>query len=280
MSLPIVKTISFSALSNWEYCTWYYYLKNILKIPVDETNKVYTHWGTHVHRYLQAVLGGEDPVKCAARFTKVWIRFCRMYGKYIEKQIDYEKKGHPLTWGINAVAAIGNAKQIFEKQFGKFKVLQIEERLALPAAEKYPQTFKGFIDVVLELENGDIVIIDIKTCHSAYLFNKYLIRDKHKSYQLTLYKFFYHLKNPDIKLQNIETYFAPLARSKSKEPLTFTRVTSGPKKIENALEWLQRALRSINKEVFIKNRFACHKYNNYMDDRNLCDYYDTEHCPK
>ena len=46
------------------------------------------------------------------------------------------------------------------------------------------------------------------------------------------------------------------------------RVTSGPKKTNNALNLLHRAVYNIDKENFIKNRLSCGR----------CELYKTEHC--
>jgi len=271
--LPIINTISFSALSNWQYCTWYFLLKNVKKIePFEET--IYSHWGTLIHRYLQLVLSGKmTPQKAGKNFTRTWIKFCKIYGKYIRKQIDYKKKDNPLMWGKNALSTILNIQEIFEEKFGNYKILKIEENLYLPTPQEYPQHFSGYIDVVIQLENGKIVIIDFKTCDSTYLFTKY--KDKYKDYQLTLYKHFYSIKHK-IDPDQIETYFVPVARKASKKQIEFIRVTSGPKKVQNALDWLLRALRAINNQIWIKNRMSCFKYG----EGDPCVFYDSEFCSK
>ena len=87
------------------------------------------------------------------------------------------------------------------------------------------------------------------------------------SYQLTLYKnFFSKIKNIDPK--SIETHFALLKRTAKKNQVEIFRVTSGPKKVENALKVLNNAVYNIGKGNFPKNRLNC-KY---------CEFYKTEHC--
>ena len=51
----------------------------------------------------------------------------------------------------------------------------------------------------------------------------------------------------------------------------FFRVTSGPKKIENALKLLYQAIYNISKQLHIKNRLGCYK-------PYPCKLYKTEHC--
>ena len=270
MILPIVNTISFSALSNWQYCTYYHKLVNIEKLKPFESN-VYTHWGTLVHKYLQVVLLGEmDPLDAAEKLKRTWEVFCHIF-----KEKEAEK------WAIRGARAVFEIKSMFQKEFGNYKVLQVEERLSVPVpeGEKYPQRFKGFIDIVIELEDGRVVIIDFKTCKSLYLFNKF--RNKYKDYQLTLYKHFYIEKYEIQDLtKTIETYFVTIERTgSSKKPIGFVRVTSGPKKVENALRWLINALDAINNSVFLKNRMSCHKYSNPgVNDDRTCVFFKTKHC--
>ena len=68
--------------------------------------------------------------------------------------------------------------------------------------------------------------------------------------------------------KNIETHFALLKRTAKKNRVEIFRVTSGPKKTENALTLLKKALYNIHKKNYIKNRLAC----------NRCEFYQTEFC--
>ena len=87
------------------------------------------------------------------------------------------------------------------------------------------------------------------------------------TYQLTLYKHFYAQKY-NIDPKNIETHFALLKRTAKKDRVEFFRVTSGPRKTENAITLLKKALYNIHKKNYIKNRLAC----------NGCEFYQTEYC--
>ena len=73
----------------------------------------------------------------------------------------------------------------------------------------------------------------------------------------------------NIDLKDIETYFALLKRTAKKNHVEFFRVTSGPKKTQNALKLLNTALYNIKKKRYIKNRLSCAR----------CDFRHTEHCP-
>ena len=72
----------------------------------------------------------------------------------------------------------------------------------------------------------------------------------------------------DIDPTNIETHFALLKRTAKKNNVEFFRVTSGKKRMKNALKALEKSLYYINRKFSIKNRLSC-KY---------CEFYKTEHC--
>ena len=75
-------------------------------------------------------------------------------------------------------------------------------------------------------------------------------------------------KKHNIDPKNIETHFALLKRTAKKNNVEVFRVTSGPKKTENALNLLLKAVYNISQKRFIKNRLAC----------KGCEFYKTEHC--
>ena len=87
------------------------------------------------------------------------------------------------------------------------------------------------------------------------------------NYQLTLYKLFWAKKH-DVPLNMIETHFGLLKRTAKNNNTEIFRVTSGPKKIKNALTFLEKAVINIKRSFSIKNRLSC-KY---------CQFYNTEHC--
>ena len=179
MPHPALKVISYSSLSDWQYCPHYFKLTAIDKLkPFEKT--VYSHWGTLIHKYMQNVLLEKLTAEEACnKLRRTWSKFCKLYGE----------EGS-IGWSESGSKAILSIKEKLIEEFGSYEVLQVEERLAVPVPDdRFPQKFKGFIDIVLEVADGRIVVIDFKSCANSYLFNKF--RDKFKDYQLSLYKFFY-----------------------------------------------------------------------------------------
>jgi RecB family exonuclease len=152
-------------------------------------------------------------------------------------------------------------------KFQNYEVFSVEERLYLDIPELEGCKFKGFIDLVLKTDDGKYHVIDWKTCSWGWDAKKR--SDKYVTYQLTLYKKFFCLKhNIDPKL--VETHFALLKRTAKKDNVEIFRVTSGPRKIENATNLLIKAVRSIFNKAHFKNRGSC----------SYCEFRNTEHCPR
>lgn len=265
-----IDRFSYSSLTDWQKCPYFFKLCHIDGLK-EYKDTIWTHYGTLVHRFVQDVLDGkyEDPMDAAKKMNRIWLRFCRLYKESLLEQTD-GKDPRPLS--IAAGRSIVGIYHELKKEFGNFKVLAIEEEILMPVSDKWPHNFKGFIDIVIETEDGKILIIDFKTAKSAYLFVKF--KDKFKEYQLTLYKSFYCRKH-NIDPKNVETYFVVLEKNeKSKAPIKLVRTTSGATKVKNALEWLDSAIAAVEAGRFLKNKRSCLKYG----EAYPCEFYKTPHC--
>ena len=127
--------------------------------------------------------------------------------------------------------------------------------------------FKGYVDLVLKTPDGKYHIIDWKTCSWGWDAKKK--SDKLVTYQLTLYKKFFCQKH-NIDPLLVETHFALLKRTAKKNNVEIFRVTSGPRKINNATELLTRGIKSIKSGLKIKNRNSC----------TYCEFNNTSDCPR
>ena len=179
---------------------------------------------------------------------------------------DYEfDKKLVLEMKEQGLMLLPQIKPALDEYFGKYKVFATEEKL-FEDVEYEDYKFKGFVDLILMTEDGKCHVIDWKTCSWGWDYKKK--NDKLVTYQLTLYKHFF-AKKYDLDPANIETHFALLKRTAKKNNVEFFRVTSGKKKTENALNFLQKALYNISNKNYLKNRLSC----------NRCEFYKTEHCP-
>jgi hypothetical protein len=151
-----------------------------------------------------------------------------------------------------------------KQYFGSFKLVAAEQELMLDIPETEFK-FKGYVDLILQTDDGKYHIIDYKSC--SWGWDAMKKNDAMTNYQLTLYKhFFGTLKGIDQK--DIETHFCLLKRTAKKDQVELFRVTSGPKKVQNSLKVLNNAVYNIGKGNFPKNRLGC-KY---------CEFYKTEDC--
>ena len=155
-----------------------------------------------------------------------------------------------------------------KEYFSEFEVVSVEEQIMEEIDEFASEglKFKGFIDLVVKTPDGKYHIIDWKSC--SWGWDMKLRSDSITTYQLTLYKHFFAKKH-NIDLKDIETHFALLKRTAKKDNVELFRVTSGDRKRNNALKLLEKAVKNINEENFVKNKMSCSR----------CDYYKTPHCP-
>ena len=174
---------------------------------------------------------------------------------------------------VNSMREQGNVliPEIFpamEDYFEDYEVVSTEEKLYELMDDVAPgeYNFKGFIDLVVRTNDGKYHIIDWKTCSWGWDARKKA--EKMVTYQLTLYKH-YFAKKHNIDPKNIETHFALLKRTAKNNRVEIFRVTSGPKKTENALNLLKKALYNITASRHLKNRLSCSK----------CEFCKTKHCP-
>jgi len=257
----IPERVSYSALVNFNNCGHYYENVNLKKLKPAITTPDMA-FGTLIHTYTQAVLMADmSALSASIKFKTTWDRF-NSFWKLNVKYKNYSAIGEK---------AVLNIENFLKESFGNFKVKHVEYNIENPIPG-YPQYFKGFIDIVLQLENKKIVIIDLKTAASFYFFEQY--RDKVKDYQISLYKKYYSGLEK-ISLDDISTYFVVFEKSiSSKKPINVVEVGSSNKKLENAEEWLNNALRLINAGKFYKNLKNCRKYG----DNNICSFYRTDNC--
>ena len=250
--------ISFSALKVFSECAFRYKLNYVDDMRVFSGNE-FTAFGTALHE------------ACERKVLDVGIDAVQVFRDKFNEELsklapadesNRKLREEMLGQGETLSALILDALKSY---FGSFRVVSAEEELLSPLPNTEVQ-FKRYIDLIIQTDDGKYHIIDYKSCSWGWDAKKR--SDAMTSYQLTLYKnFFSKIKNVDPK--NIETHFALLKRTAKKNQVELFRVTSGPKKVENALKVLNNAVYNIGKGNFPKNRLNC-KY---------CEFYKTEHCP-
>ena len=235
--------ISFSELKQWVQCPFYHKLVRIDKLGGFRGNE-YTAFGTAIHSVCEKKLLHEEME------SDFFVKELEKNIAELDDDIDINNKlvADMSHQGNKIIPEIEDG---LKEYFGEYEVVAVEQSLMEPFDDQY--NFKGFIDAVLKTPDGKYHIVDWKSC--SWGWNAKKRSDPMVTYQLTFYKYFYARKlNIDVK--DIETHFALLKRTAKSNHVEFFRVTSGPRKTENAIK-------------YIKNRLSC--------DR--CEYRQTEHCP-
>ena len=248
--------ISFSALKDWNTCAWYHKLTRIDKIR-GFTGNAFTAFGNAIHDVCEKKLLKEE-IEEESYFLE---RFEHFLGT-LDKEPDQKLVSDMRTQGKAILPEIEDA---LEDYFGEYEVLGSEIPLDEPIEGEEEYIFKGYIDGVIATPDGKVHIFDWKTC--SWGWDAKRRSAPMTTYQLTLYKYFFAQKM-EIDPKNIETHFALLKRTSKKDKVEFFRVTSGPRKTENATKLLKKALYNIKNKRYIKNRMSC----------KFCDFNKTEHC--
>lgn len=249
--------ISFSELKDWNFCAFYHKLTRVDKID-GFTGNEYTAFGSAIHSVCEKKLLHE---KISEDF------FVEEFKKNIselDEPIDNKTIHQMMKQGNSIIPEIDDA---LNEYFDDFEVMAVE----MPLYEEIDgeeHKFKGYIDAVVATPDGKVHIFDWKTCSWGWDAKKR--SEPMVTYQLTLYKHFFCQKL-QIDPKDVETHFALLKRTAKKDRIEFFRVTSGPRKTQNALKLLNKALYNIKNQRYIKNRLSCTR--GYG-----CQFFKTKHC--
>ena len=250
--------ISFSELKDWHFCPYYHNQVHFQKVKGFRGN-VFTAFGNAIHDTCEKTLTEDlkDPYGFFAD------RFINVLNELKEDGIEIDES-LVEKMETQAVPLIENVLPALKDYFGEYEVHAAEEAL-YEDIENAPQKYKGYIDLVLKTPDGKYHVIDWKTCSWGWDARKR--SDPMTTYQLTFYKHFWAKKH-NVNPKLVETHFALMKRTAKKDHIEIFRVTSGDKKMSNALNFMNKALYNINRGIKIKNRLSCKR----------CDLYKTEHC--
>jgi hypothetical protein len=248
--------ISFSALKDWNTCAWYHKLTRIDKVK-GFTGNAFTAFGNAIHDVCEKKLLKEQ-IEEEDYFLKRFEHFLATLDEEPDQKLVSDMR-------VQGKAILPEIEDALEDYFGEYEVLGSEIPLDEPIEDEDKFIFKGYIDGVIATPDGKVHIFDWKTC--SWGWDAKRRSAPMTTYQLTLYKYFFARKM-EIDPKNIETHFALLKRTSKKDKVEFFRVTSGPRKTENATKLLKKALYNIKNKRYIKNRLSC----------KFCEFNKTEHC--
>ena len=235
--------ISFSELKDWVHCAFYHKLTRVDKID-GFTGNEYTAFGSAIHSVCEKKLLNETVED-------------DFFVKELKKNISELDEEHEVNKKL-VLDMIGQGKRIIpeiqsalDSYFEEYEVMAVEMPLFEPILDEEDYHFKGYIDAIVATPDGKIHIFDWKTCSWGWDAKKR--SEPMVTYQLTLYKH-YFCQKMNVNPKDVETHFALLKRTASKNRVEFFRVTSGPRKTQNALKLLNKALYNIKNKRYIKNR--------------------------
>ena len=255
--------ISYSELKTWAECPRKHKLAYIDRIRRFIGNE-YTAFGRTVHALCENAVQGTLDERDYDDFFDEY--FDRELGQLGEEHQRREQLIADMREQAKLISPLILPK--LTEYFGEYEVFSVEEKLFEKindfSLDKYD--FKGYIDLVIKTSDGKYHIIDWKSCSWGWDAKKR--SDKLITYQLTLYKKYFCQKH-EVDPNKVETHFALLKRTAKKENVEIFRVTSGPRKTENATKLLSQALHNITNKNYVKNRLSCQG----------CEFYKTKECP-
>jgi len=254
--------ISFSQVKNWVKCPHYHKLANIDKVEGAFSGNIYTAFGSALHETIETHLTDLiDDTQLKEYFGKSFEKERNLLTESIEDS-------HYKQFLNQGEKLVDKYKKSLDSYFGDdYTVVKCEEEIFEEVTEYNgtPFKFRGYIDLVVKV--GETYhILDWKTC--SWGWDAKRRTDKMTVYQLIYYKHYYALKH-NIDPKNIECHFGLLKRTAKKNEIEIFKVTSGKRRVENAMALLVQAIHNIDNKVYLKNRSSCHN----------CEFKGTVHCP-
>lgn len=255
--------LSYTSLVDADACPHRFKLKYIDKIKTF-TNSIDTIFGNLMHECVQGFLMHK---RTKDETRKYFFRWWKTFYKIYKKHLDDKKTVSFLRAGLNCLSHL-------DTSFEDCEALTVEEKLYMPISEDHPNIgFKGYIDLVM-FKGNSLVIADLKTTGSSFMFEKYL--DDIKRFQLVYYKNYYAQKY-DIDPSEIDVYFITLEKAPtSKQPIRFIQDSPSPRLVKESKDLINRTIDKIERGEFVKNRNACINTKTKIQ----CPFLDTAHCPK
>ena len=271
--------ISYSELKIWSECAYKHKLVYIDDVAGFEGNE-YTAFGTALHNACEALALSNYSLRSWEQFSLEEV--LQLFQEDFLKELK-TLKGKNLPLRADLIESMRTAATdiipmiipALNKTFGEFELFGTEDKLYEPIEDYCPDEkqegcfrFKGFVDIILKTKDGKYHVIDWKTC--SWGWDSKRKADPITNYQLTLYKYYVH-KKYDIPLDDIVCHFALLKRTAKKDRVEIFKITTGNRKVKNALNLMQKAVHNISNGNFVKNRLSCTKGFG-------CEFYQTKHC--
>lgn len=258
-TVKVRKHFSFSELYLFSTCPYKHHQNYILGIR--SKGNFFSIFGSAIHKAIEQ--------KWKYKNELAWLEMGKTI--YLVTQAQADEQGlfpkdspngkTPAEWVQAAFRIYRDFFEWVEENFPGCELFDIEYPLE-ESIEDQDKKFKGYIDMILYDRKEDIYhIIDLKT--ASYGWNKEQLSNTKKLYQVIFYKHFFSIKEK-IPKDKIQCHYILLLRTpgkKTKHAVYKHSVTSGDRKIKNALEWMKETLDKINMGIMLKMPSTC----------NFCD---------
>lgn len=268
-----VETISYSAWKHWIDCPFKHKLIKIDKIRLDN-GSAHSAFGKAMHSTSEILLlrekqeqelGGvkDDSFDVKEYFLESFAKNLNELDDVATKKLDLTLVKDMKKQGQELAPLILPA---LKEYFGEYRFVASEQEIRHPIENFVNYEFHGFIDLIIQTKDGKYHIVDWKSCSWGWDAKKR--QSTEITYQLTFYKHYFCLitgAQPD----EVETHFGLMKRTAKENRVELFRVTSGEKKVKNALNILNNSIVNISRGKYMKNRLSCSR----------CEFHKTVHCP-
>lgn len=257
MPLPVFKHenleerphISFSEALTFYKCPYKHWETYRKKRPQEDT--IYTVYGKAVGEALEQYRKYDKKHAWITMGKKIFNFIVdNGFGDYVgEKDKDWR------LWVRGSLRIFKDTLAFMDKQYPGWELVDFEFPLYEPI-EGSEKKFKGFIDLIFK-HNGKTFILDFKTCGWGWTPEQK--SDTQKLYQVTLYKHYYCQKT-GLDPEEVSTGYLLLKRKPAKSAASAVELfetSSGKKKLENAVTWLNEQAEGIQTGIQIKNKSKC-----------------------
>lgn len=263
--------LSWTATKDYKKCGHYFKLVKIDGIDGFQGN-IHTAFGNGIHWTVEQELDENRKEEIDLKKT-----FLKNFEKAISELPEEEKKKIKEDKSLNKLykemikqgqTLVPLLVPALDEKFPGWKLVGVEESF-YEKCDFYEESdfyFKGFIDLVIWTPDEKIHVLDWKT--SSWGWDSRKKSDPMMTYQLTAYKYFFCLKYK-VDHKDVETHFALAKRTAKKNHIEIFRVTSGPRKMKNFLNFLKDVVYNVDHKRFIKNKMSCRD----------CQFRKTVHCP-
>jgi uncharacterized protein YeeX (DUF496 family) len=248
-----IKKISYSQVYNWSKCPHLHWLISVSK-QIPYSSNTYSVFGYAIHESLEYQLLLKVLEK-DLDFNKIRQYYMERLRNKVDRNI--EDVDLTLMKELNKKVKIlhENLDNFLTEKYGVYSIVSIEEDIKgkVPyKSDRWDYRFIGYVDLIIQDENGVYHMIDFKTSKSSW--TRYQRQDKSKYYQLILYKYFW-LQNKSIPVKDVKVSYVFLKRNgkvSSFDP------TSGKKRMENSVELMKKMIwNAYEREFYIKKKGDC-----------------------